>query len=84
MTARHARYPPHRRTFSPPKRETLKQLEEKREHKKDEIYKLFLNVQRYIIEFDRARPREKMEIESERMELEKRENWMKMKLENAK
>lgn len=50
----------------------------------EERHKLFLDVQRERMEFDRERALESMAIERERMDMEKQERLLKMDLEKTK
>ena len=63
---------------------TMKKLEKEREDKKAERYDAFLALQREIMKFDRLQLKERMEIERARLELVKKEAWMKVQLEQKK
>ena len=66
------------------KDESMQKLEKEREDRKAERYDAFLALQREIIEFDRLRLKERMDIERARLELVKEEAWMKVRLEKKK
>ncbi|KAE8803602.1 hypothetical protein D1007_20553 [Hordeum vulgare] len=55
-----------------------------RESKKEEMYKLMLDVQRKRMEWDRTRAERRLEIDREKIELEKKDATIKWELEKAK
>ncbi|KAE8804714.1 hypothetical protein D1007_19271 [Hordeum vulgare] len=55
-----------------------------RESKKEDMYKLMLDVQRGMIERDQMRAERRLEIEREKIELEKQDAAIKWELQKAK